>query len=178
MQKISIISAVLLCAIMSIAPAYAVDDSERNPGDVELNIWGLSKHLESPPQGRQWNEFNPGIGVRMYFQSPIKMDGLETFFTADYMLRNSTGGRLITAGVGAQYHMASVGETKLFVGIAGGVSNYQNKWEERNYTSLAGYPFVAVRYHDITVTGGYILKAQIADMKSYPTLFFFLSTRL
>jgi hypothetical protein len=178
MQKIFSIISTLLFLVAVAVPAYAADEPERNPGDVELNIWGLSKHLQGAPKGRQWNEFNPGVGARVYFHNPTNIDGLETFVEADYMARNSTGGQFIMAGVGVQYPVGSISGVKFFVGASGGVSRYNNEWEGRTLTSLAGYPFIAARSRDVTVTLGYIPKVQISGMSSYSTLFMFLGMKI
>ena len=166
---------VLLISIL-FSPSAIAD--ERNPGDIEVNVWGLSKHIESPPKGHKWNEINSGIGLRRYFQSPIEVKSLETFITADSVIHNSTGGRLISGGVGAQYPVTSIGDAKILVGGAAGIFSYENRFTRKTHTGLGGYPFLALRYSDVitmTMTVGYIPKIRMNGLETYPAVFLFIS---
>ncbi len=143
-------------------------------GKWEIDVWGLSHHLESPPRGRTWNQVNPGVGLRRYFPT---RSCLEVFGEADWMARNSTGGSLTQVGVGIQYPIFSIGRANLLVGGVAGGFVYQNKWEHQTYVDPGAYPFVAVKYERTTITMGYIPHVAFRGRHTYGAIFYHVGFR-
>src|SRR3989344_2613990 len=167
----------IVVALLNLFNLLAVEIAtaeERLLGDWEITIWQLSKHLESPPEGRFFNEVNPGIGVRKYL---AKKDGVEVFADANYISKNSTGGKAILAGIGGQYPVLSKGHTDLLIGGVAGVMQYENSWEQKMYVAPGAYPFVAPRYKDVTVTVGYVPHVSIKNKSAYEALFMYVGVR-
>lgn len=144
------------------------EDHQRKNGDMELNLWGASYHLEKAPVFRTWNERNPGIGLRRYFG---KISSAEMFLTADYIDKNSTGGSYMQAGVGIQFPVYRIREVSLLVGAVAGVGRYENSWQHQNHIFLGAYPFVAIRKNDITLSIGYIPKVRVGAVETFPSIF-------
>jgi len=143
----------------------------RNTGDVELTLMGFSHHFEKEPvEGKKWNQTHPGIGIR-YFVKPRK--GFETFLDANYIGKNSTGGRTKEVGVGIQRQFASLSEVQFLFGIGAGLWDYYNSWENKRYLSPAVYPTLGIRYGKLT--GGtliFIPKITVGETETYPVVFF------
>lgn len=167
--------AVISGLLLTTATFSGVVAAERQPGHIEMNVWGVSKHLETAPYGEKWNETNPGVGMRAFFKNPTRVKGLETFVTVDYVDRNSTGGHIIGAGIGAQYPIVSTLGADLLVGGVAGITRYRNRWEKITYTNPSGFPFLAIRLPFATTTFGYVPKIRFNDQQTYTTVFMFLS---
>ena len=164
--------AVTLLQLLAVGIATA---DERLSGNWEVTVWQLSKHLESSPEGRFFNEVNPGVGIRKYFATT--KSGVEVFADANYISKNSTGGKTILAGVGGQHPVLSKGHTDLLIGGVAGVMQYENSWEQKKYVSPGAYPFVGLRYKDVTVTMGYIPHVSIKNKSTYEALFVYASVK-
>jgi len=136
-----------IAALSCIAiPAHATSDSE-------VILWGGSHHFQEAPNGRTWNECNPGIGFRVYFKPH---SGVEPFVEADYIVKNSTGGSLALLGGGAQSTLARTGTLSVVAGFVAGFGRYENVWTKEHIMFPGGYPFVGLRQENTTVSLGYI----------------------
>ncbi|MHB8652231.1 MAG: hypothetical protein ACYC8S_03825 [Minisyncoccota bacterium] len=142
--------AVIVFQFFIVVTVYA---DGRNPGDMELNIWGVSYHPKSAPARHTFNQVNPGIGLRRYFKN---IRGVEVFGDVEFMNKNSTGGHLFQVGVGGQYPVLSLGHTDVLVGVAAGILSYENKWMGETYVVPGAYPFVGVRHKNVALTVGYV----------------------
>ncbi len=165
----------VLLVLMLCLPGAVLACGGSKEGKWEINVWGLSHHLESAPRGRVWNQVNPGVGLRRYI-NPTR-NCLEIFGEVDWMARNSTGGSLTQMGVGVQYPIFSIGRATLLVGGVGGAFAYQNKWEHQTYVNPGAYPLIAVRYETTTMTMGYIPHVSFRGRHTYGALFYFLGFR-
>lgn len=157
----------LLLLVAGVATA-----EERLPEDWELTIWQLSRHLDDAPEGRSFVEVNPGIGIRKYIS---KKECWEIFGDANYIVKNSTGGKATLIGLGGQCSVLSTGYTELLLGGVAGVTRYENAWEQKTYVTPGAYPFVGVRHKDLTLTMGYI--PSIKSKSVYETLFVYANIR-
>ena len=143
----------------------------RVPGDWEVTVWELSKHLERPPEGHVFVEVNPGVGLRRYFS---RANCWEIFADANYISKNSTGGTAALVGVGAQRPFASIGEkTELLVGGVAGMTRYDNRWEKKVWFFPGAYPYIGVRHRDVSVVVGYIPHISMKGEPVYETLFLY-----
>ena len=148
--------------------------AERSTGDAEVVVWGMSHHLSAPPEGRTFNETNPGIGFRKYFAS---RNNIEVFADAHYVSKNSTSGEAVMVGIGGQYPFASMGRVDVLVGGVAGISRYENTWERKVYVAPGAYPFLGLRWKYITLTVGYVPNVSVDGMATYSTLFAYASMR-
>ena len=143
--------------------------------ELELTLWGLSHHTQAPPQGRAWNEINPGLGMRLYLEPH---DGIEPFMQADYIVRNSKNGSLVLVGGGAQYSFLHMRHMSVVAGVVAGIARYENAWTDEVLYFPGGYPFVGVRRHATTASLGYIPEFRDKDGKQGGVFIFTLSFRL
>lgn len=167
----SICTAILLQFVFPVTIASA---GERTAKDWELNVWGLSHHLESAPQGRAFNEVNPGIGIRKYFD---KMSGFEVFVDANFVSKNSTSGQTALAGIGGQYPVFSTQQADILLGAVVGAVSYENTWDRQTYVTPGAYPFVGARYKDVALTVGYIPGIKVNGKATYEAIFGYASIR-
>ncbi len=132
----------------------------------EVLLWGGSYHLEDAPQDKKFNESNPGLGLRYYLGEKY---GFEVYLEGDYIVRNSTGGSLVQAGIGAHYPFRITADISILVGGAVGVARYENVWNNKTYVFPGGYPYVGVRYREFTFTVGYVPDIDQGNARAYQT---------
>lgn len=168
MKLLMVVIAVVFQTVVMAGTAVA---EEKN---WELVMWQGSKHFDAPPEGRSFNELNPGIGLRKYLTGA---KGVEIFVDANYISKNSTGGEAVLAGIGGQCPIVSMGHADLLVGAAIGVMQYKNAWEHETYVTPGAYPFVGVRYKDVTLTVGYIPEVSTKNTSTYEAVFAYAGIR-
>lgn len=164
----------LVFAVVAMVTAPVSMAATRHTGDLEMNVWGASYHLNAPPAGHVFNETNPGIGLRAYIATAREV---EFFADADYIRKNSTTGTATLAGIGMQKVATKIGRSDILVGVVGGVMRYGNAWEGKTYLAPAAYPFVGVRHRDITLNVGYIPRVSFHGMGTYAAVFGYASIR-
>ena len=93
-----VLSVLFVCFLLSSSAAIA-EEAERH---FAVDIWGFSHHVN---RQRDYNEFNPGGGVRLYYGN--------LFAAVDIVDRNSVRGNTWAFGVGYEYPLAKIGSFTL-----------------------------------------------------------------
>jgi len=97
-----------------------------------VNIWGASHHTERRNRyGERYNEkANWGLGARCYVRQNWFGNGnSRSFVQADFIVRNSYWGKLITAAAGTEFEVKRISEKcGLYIVGALTAANQNNRW--------------------------------------------------